>query len=123
MVMSSASRPRVMPRLQTSQTRGAARQPHPKNKSQRTFQRRETTIQDEFQIAQLPLAQDNGLQLLCLVVELLAPRRITRNQVLEDTACVVSVAVLPCLRNCAVGLPWGGFAMLVDVEMYEATLF
>lgn len=49
-----------------------------------TFQRTETTIEDQLQIAKLPLCQDNGRQLLSFSRQLVMTGRITSKQVLED---------------------------------------
>jgi hypothetical protein len=63
-------------------------------KAQRlTFQWGEATIQYEFQIAKLSLAQHDGRKLLGFRVELLAPRRITRNQIFEGSACLFAVSL------------------------------
>lgn len=92
----AAARPRIISGCKPRQTGGAA--PPPISASPctlHTFQRREASAQDQLQIAQLPLAENDGLELLCLVVKLLASGRITRNQVLEDAACCSS-ALHPC---------------------------
>lgn len=52
-----------------------------------TLERREATVQDELQIAELALIEHDSGESLCLIVELLAARGIARDQVLEDTAC------------------------------------
>ena len=74
--------------MQTGGAEFGPRQPQGKL----TFQRRETTTQDEFQIAQLPLAQHDSGQLLGLIVELLSSGRIARDQVLEDAAWLLGLA-------------------------------
>lgn len=60
---------------------------------ERTLERREASVQDQLQIAQLPLSEDDGRQALSLCEKLLAAGGIARNQVLEDAACcLVSLA-------------------------------
>lgn len=51
-----------------------------------TFERRETSIEDQFQIAELTFIEDNGRERLCLCGELISAWGITGNQILEDTA-------------------------------------
>ena len=79
--------PESCPAANPANTRGSCdATPLRKPKSKRTFERRETSVENELQVAQLPLGKDNRLKLLSLVVKLLAPRRIARDQVLKDTA-------------------------------------
>jgi hypothetical protein len=54
---------------------------------ERTLKRREASVQDQLQIAQLPLSEDDGRQALSLCEKFLAAGGIARNQVLEDAAC------------------------------------
>lgn len=54
----------------------------------------EATIEDQLQIAELALVQDDSGKLLGLRDELLPARSIAGEQVLELTACVVSISVL-----------------------------
>jgi hypothetical protein len=53
-----------------------------------TFKWRKATIQDEFQVAKLSFREDDRGELLRFIVELLAARRIARNEVFEDPTCV-----------------------------------
>lgn len=52
---------------------------------QRTLERRESTVEDQLEIAELALAQDDSSKGLCLGRELGIARRITSEQVLELT--------------------------------------
>lgn len=83
-----------------------------------TLQRRETTVQDELEIAQLPLAEDDGGEPVGLLRELLAARSIAGNQVLEDTTLATKSAGLSIRR--AGGSPWGGLAMFREREESES---
>lgn len=56
-----------------------------KDEARLTLQRRETTVHDEFQIAQLALSQNNSREGLGLSAELLLAGSIAGKQVLEDT--------------------------------------
>lgn len=51
-----------------------------------TFERRETTVQDQFEIAKLSLAQDDGGKSLGLGGELIVSGSIPGKEILEDTA-------------------------------------
>ena len=55
-------------------------------RSEHTFQWRKASIHNQLQVAKLPLGEDNGWELLSLIVELLATRRIACDEVLQDTA-------------------------------------
>lgn len=50
-----------------------------------TLERREATVDDEFEIAKLALVEDNGGELLGLGEELVATRSIAGNKILKDT--------------------------------------
>lgn len=50
-----------------------------------TLQRRKTTVQDKLQIAQLPLAKNDGWEGFGLGVELLSPRKIAGEEILKNT--------------------------------------
>jgi hypothetical protein len=52
-----------------------------------TFQRRKASIKDQFQVAQLPLGEQDSLQSLCFGFEFLSSRSVARNQILENSAC------------------------------------
>lgn len=52
----------------------------------RTFQRTETSIKDQLQIAQLTFCEDNCRQFLSLGLQLIMARGVAGDQVLEDTA-------------------------------------
>lgn len=51
-----------------------------------TFERRETTIHDEFEIAKLALREKKSRKGLGFGRELGMPRKVASNEVLEDTA-------------------------------------
>ena len=50
------------------------------------LERRETSVQDEFEVAELPLGQTNVGELLRLLNELLAKGSIANVEIFEDTA-------------------------------------
>ena len=54
--------------------------------SKLTFQRGETAIEDQLEIAKLSLAQDDGGKRLGFRSQLALPGGIARNQILEDSA-------------------------------------
>lgn len=64
----------------------AAGRPARDKKKLRTLERRETTVENQLQVAKLPLRQDNGGQTLGLVGQLLSAGSIAGNEVLEDAA-------------------------------------
>jgi hypothetical protein len=51
-----------------------------------TLERGESSVEDEFEIAQLTVTEDNGWQSLGLSGELSSSRRIAGNKILEDSA-------------------------------------
>lgn len=53
--------------------------------ARRTFQRRETTVEDELEIAQVALSQSEGGERLGLSEKLRLARSIAGEEVLEDT--------------------------------------
>lgn len=52
----------------------------------RTFERRETTVEDQLEIAKLSLGQSDGRKSLGLGVELLVAGSIAGEEILQDTA-------------------------------------
>jgi hypothetical protein len=72
--------------VQTSQTRGATSDPAKEIPSP-TFQGRKPSVQDQLQIAKVSLGERNRRKRLSFIIQLLAPRRIARNEVLEDSTC------------------------------------
>lgn len=73
-----------------------------------TFKRREASVQNQLQVAQLPLGEHNSLQLLRLLVEFPAPGRIASDQILEDSAYCLSMPAFPHLsaRSTYRGVGW-----------------
>ena len=69
--------------VQTRQNRGVVSQHW---RSEHTLQWRKASIHNQLQVAKLPLGEDNGWELLSLIIEPLAARRITCDKVLQDTA-------------------------------------
>ena len=59
-----------------------------------TLERRETTVDDEFEIAKLALVEHDGGELLGLGEELIATRSVAGNEILEDTAWNVVVSIV-----------------------------
>lgn len=51
-----------------------------------TFERRETTVEDQLEIAKVTLGEDESRELLRLGLELGLARQIASEEVLEDTA-------------------------------------
>jgi hypothetical protein len=51
-----------------------------------TFEWGKATVEDQLEIAELALGQDESSQRLCLCCKLVVTRRITGEQVLEDTS-------------------------------------
>lgn len=81
-----------------------------------TFKRRKSSIQDEFQIAELTFGKDDRRKSFSFFIKLLAPWRIARDEIFQDPACESS-------RQCAIllgfvggwfdSLPCGGFAIFL----------
>lgn len=71
-----------------------------------TFQRTETTIENQLQITKLPLREDNGRQLLSFSLQLVVTGRVTSQQVLEDPSmwfvrhCVLFLQANLQIRDC-----------------------
>ena len=68
-----------------SRRRAKAAKQRGDRRSEHTFQWRKASIHNQLQVAKLPLGEDNGWELLSLIVELLATRRIACDEVLQDT--------------------------------------
>lgn len=69
----------------------------------RTFQGREASVENQLQIAELSLIKHESRKRLSFSFELLSPRRIASNKILEDTACSLSVELYNFLIVMAIG--------------------
>lgn len=86
-----------------------------------TLQRREATVEDQLEIAKLPLGEDDGGEALGLVGELLAAGSIAGDKVLEETACTDPTISRrrAWWKQAGRRLPWGGLAIVCGTGVFS----